>query len=182
MKKYFLTISFLSIVFLLTNCEKENPEFADESIIIDNMPSISVYRTNNVYFNYVVIKLDSLGNITQSPAYCSKNDPRVTYKNGNHGYKHRWKLKSGYIVDCEFKHDKIFTDITIKEFIEYSDKNNICAMPDSILKQRIIDTDPFQEYYWYGGLFGEEYQEFTLGEINEMIENGTLETVFTKIK
>ena len=182
MKKYFLTINLLSIILLFANCKKDKLEFADKSIIVNNSPNISVYKTNNDYYNYVVVKLDSLGNITQSPAYCSKNDPRVTYQNGNKGYAHRWKLKSGYIVDKGMWHDKIFTDISIQEFIEYADKNNICAMPDSILKQRIIDTNPFQEYYWLDGLFGEEYQEFTLGEINEMIENGTLETVFTKIK
>ncbi len=181
MKKYFLTISLLSIVLLFTNCKKEKIEFADENIIVNNEPSLSVYKTNGDYFNYVTIKQDSFGNITQSPSYCSKNDPRITYQNGNKGYTYRWKLKSGYIVDCEWKHDKIFTDITITEFIKYADNHNICAMPDSILIKRIIDTNPFKEYYWLGGL-NEELQEFTLGEINEMIENGTLETVFTKIK
>jgi len=181
MKNYLLTISLLSIVLLLTNCKKEKIEYADENIIVNNEPSLSVYKTNGDYFNYISIGIDSVENVTQSPAYCNKNDPRITYQNGRKGYIFRWRLKSGYIVDCEWKYNKVFTSITITEFIKYADNHNICAMPDSILIKRIIDTTPFKEYYWLEGLNG-EYQEFTLGDINEMIEKGTLETVFKKIK
>lgn len=181
MKKYFLTISLLSIILLFANCKKEKIEFADENIIVNNKPSLSVYKTNNDYYNYVTIRQDSLGNIIQSPALCSKNDPRITYENGNEGYAFRWKLKSGYIVDCEYKYDNCYTNITVAEFIKYADNHNICAMPDSILTDRIIDTNPFQEYYWLDGL-NNNIRELTLGEINKMIEKGTLETVFTKIK
>lgn len=180
MKKYFLTISLLSIVLLFTNCKKEKIEFADENIIVNNEPSLSVYKTNNDYFNYINVSIDTLGNVTSYPVYHKNSIHIVTGEGGKYKYTQRWQLQSGYIVDKEIEYNDAFTDVTFSEQIEYVE-NNSSDITGNWYQERIIDTNPFKEYYWLGGL-NEELQEFTLGEINEMIEDGTLETVFIKIK
>lgn len=180
MKKFILTISLLSIVLIFTNCKKEKIEFADENIIVNNEPSLSVYKTNNDYFNYIVVGIDSLGNVTSYPVYHKNSIHIVNIDNKKYKFTQRWLLKSGYIVDKEIGYNDAFTDVTFTEQINYIE-NNSDDINSNWYQKRIIDTNPFKEYYWLEEL-NEEFQEFTLGEINEMIENGTLETVFTKIK
>ncbi len=175
MKKYILTIVYFIMVLLFSNCNKEEIEYADENIVISRQPTgFSVYKTNKDYFNYIAIGFD--GNIvTMYPDY-DLNSPRITIEeDGSITYNLRWRLKSGYIVGKGINIDRVFTDITFQELIEQDD------ISSSWFKQRIIDEEPFTEYYWLGGL-NLPNKEFTLGEINEMCEDGTLETVFVKLK
>ena len=180
-----MTMTFLLAVFailiIFVDCNKDELYYSDESIIVNSEPSISIYKTNGDYFHYVYVGIDSIDNITMSPAYTS-NSPFINIdKNGNITYTQRWKLKSGYIVCKEMEYNNMaFTNITFQELIEYTDKNG-GDIPANWFKSRIIDKEPFTEYYWLGGL-NHQTQEFTLGQINKMIENGTIETVFTKIK
>lgn len=181
MKTLKLLLTIFSIPIFFVSCTKDELAYADESIVIDNVPAISIYKTKSDYFNYIYVGIDSIENITMSPSYNS-NDPRISIDSyGKVTYNQRWKLKSGYIV-CKEMHfrDMAFTNITFQELIEFTDKHGP-DIPVSWFKSRIIDKDPFIEYYWLGGLFNPR-REFTLGQINKMIENGTLETVFTRFK
>jgi hypothetical protein len=179
------TITFLLAVFTISiifvSCNKDELDYTDESIIVNSEPSISIYKTKGEYFNYIYVGIDSVENITMSPSYNS-NDPCIRIdSHGKVTYNQRWKLKSGYTVCKEMRfNDMAFTNITFQEVIEYTDKNGP-DIPDAWFKSRIIDKDPFTEYYWLGGL-NKPIKEFTLGQINDMIEKGTIETVFTKIK
>lgn len=179
------TISFLLAVFVIpiifVSCNKDELDYADESIIINSEPDISIYKTNGDYFQFVYIGIDSIENITMSPAYTAISPFINIDKNGNVIYTQRWKLKTGYIVCKEMRYkDMAFTNITFQELIEYTN-NNGGDIPDNWFKTRIIDKNPFTEYYWFDGL-NHQTQEFTLGQINKMIETGTIETVFKKIK
>jgi hypothetical protein len=179
------TITFLLTIFAIPiffiSCTKDELNYADESIVIDNVPAISIYKTKGNYFDYLYVGIDSVENITMSPSYNS-NDPRISIdSHGKVMYNQRWKLKSGYIVCKEMRYnDMAFTNITFQELIEYTNKNG-ADIPVAWFKSHIIDKDPFTEYYWLGGL-DHPRKEFTLGQINKMIETGTLETIFTKIK
>lgn len=181
MKTIHFSLLIFSISIIMGGCKKDKMDYADESIVIDNIPAISIYKTKADYFQYIYVGIDSNENITMSPSYNS-NDPRISIdSHGKVTYNRRWKLKSGYIVCKEMRFDDMaFTNITFQELIDYSD-NNDPSIPDSWFQTRIIDKDPFEEYYGLSGL-SQQTQEFTLGQINKMIEDGTLETVFTKIK
>lgn len=121
------------------------------------------------------------GELNGIPSY-HIGDSRVQVdENGIARLKGRYHLKNGYILDKNVSPKEIFTNITIQEYVNYNTKNGVIHWPNSLLWDRIIDMDPFTEYYYFGGLDKPE-RIFTLGEINELIENGTLETVFIKLK
>ncbi len=180
MKIYFLIISFLSIVLFFLNCEKNEIEFADENITIGTQsPGFSIYKTKEDYFEYINVGIDSLGNITSYPVYNKNSINIVDIGNTKYKYTQRWRLKSGYIVDKEIGCNNAFTNVTFSEQINYIESNS-CDITSDWYQTRIIDKNPFLSYYY---TIGDTIPRlFTLGEINEMIENGTLETVFTKIK
>ncbi|MBN1821248.1 MAG: hypothetical protein JXR31_10855 [Prolixibacteraceae bacterium] len=174
------SICVLLLLFIGAGCEKESFEIADESIVVDNRPGFSIYKTSHNYFNYVSIKLTDDGQPNAIPGY-TLDDSRIKVdSNGNITPNFRWRLKSGYIVDKETYFDGVFTNITIQEYVEYTTKN-IGGWPDDLLLHRIKDKDPFTEFY-YTGCLNCPLKEFTLGEINEMLENGTIEEHFTRLK
>lgn len=178
--KILLMLLLIASTLVIVSCEKDKIEFADENIIVNNEPSLSVYKTNNDYFNYINVSIDTFGNVTSYPVYYKNSMHIANGEDGKYKYTQRWQLQSGYIIDKEIEYNDAFTDVTFSEQIEY-EENNSSNVTGNWYQQRIIDTNPFKEYYWLGGL-NDELQEFTLYEINEMIEKGTLETVFTKIK
>jgi len=178
------TISFLLAVYAISiifvGCNKDEIEYTDESIIVNSEPSISIYKTKQDYRNFIAVSIDSAGNVVVYPVY-NLNSPSISIDSkGVVKYKNRWFLKSGYIVEKEISYDKVFTNITFQEQVDFitSSSNDITG---DWYKSRIIDKQPFTEYYWLDGL-NHQTQEFTLGQINKMIENGTIETIFTKIK
>ncbi|MCF8357478.1 MAG: hypothetical protein K9H26_01880 [Prolixibacteraceae bacterium] len=173
-------VIFTCIIFLLiTACEKDTPPFANEDITISSsMPGFAVYKTKGDYFNYITVKMDIKDTLTMIPAY-NANDPRVTVTEDNVVYNLRWYLRSGYTVCREMDINRIFTNITFKELIDHVDSIGGIVPPDEWFKYRIIDKHPFTEFY---DLKKNTGRDFTLGEINQMAENGTLETYFTKLK
>lgn len=176
-----LSAVFLLLLFTGASCQKDEIEYADESVVVDNQPGISIYKTSEDYFNYVSIKLTLEGQPNAIPSY-HIGDPRITVnKNGSIKPNFRWRLKSGFIVDKETYMDEIFTNITIQEYVNYNTENGVAGWPDELILPRIIDKKPFTEFYFSGVLNGPVI-EFTLGEINEMIENGTIEQRFTRLK
>ena len=170
-KLYSVVLLFL---FLGASCQREEMEYADENIEITFEHDISIYKTRGDYYNYVYVQITEEGKLNAVPSY-TLSDPRISIDDkGNAEQNFRWRLKSEYILD------KVFTDITIREYVEYNSAHKIAVWPDSLILPRIIDRDPFIEYYHSDGTRLPE--AITIGEINDMIENGTLETVFTKLK
>ncbi len=181
-KIFKLYLVVLLLLFLGVSCQKDDFEYADESIMVySSSPGIAIYKTRGDYFNFVDLNVDSLNNITMVRSYII-GDPRVLIdKNGNMTFSNRWRLKNGYIVATEVWLKYSFTNITIKEYVDYTTKHNSGAWTDEMLLPRIIDKDPFLTYYYLSGLYQGE-KKFTLGELNNMIENGTIEKQFTKLK
>jgi hypothetical protein len=173
--------AFLFMSLLGTGCEKDEIQYADEGIEVSSSPNISVYRTKSDYFNLISLQLLPTGQLNAIPSY-TKDDSRIKVDaNGKISPNTRWRLKSGYIVDKESYINRVYTNITFQEYVDYNTKNKVAGWPDDLIEPRIIDKDPFIEYYILDGL-NKEVKTYTLRDINEMIENGTLETVFTKLK
>ena len=182
MKKYLLSSLLLIIVILLANCKKSNIDYYDESKIVNNTPGLSIYKTNGDYIDFIHFQLDSNNIITMSPCYKPTNSSRIIIdKDGNVHQNFRYKLKSGYIVSNNANISYTYTDITFQEYFDITNESGEWYIPNSLLKQRIVDRNPFTEYYYLNGLNG-NYREFTLGEINDLAEEGNLESVFTKLK
>ncbi len=180
MKKFLLSILLLATVILLSNCNKNETDYYNESKIVNNFPDLSVYKTSGDYIDFLHIRVDSNDVVTMFPAYAA-NSTRINIdKDGKAHQNFRFKLKSGYIVSNEGNVNLTYTDITIQEYFDYVEKNGE-DIPASLFKQRIIDRDPYTEYYNLNGL-NAEYKEFTLEEINKLAENNKLETIFTKLK
>jgi len=180
-KIFKLSTVVLLFLFMGAGCQKDEIEFADESMEISSYPGIIIYKTKGNYIDYVDVQITSEGNLNAIPSY-NATDPRIIIDaNGNAKQNFRWLLKSGYIVDGNVSLKEAFTDITIQEYVQYNSENSVAVWPLDLIKPRIIDRDPFTEFYHLGGI-GKEVRIFTLGEINKLIESGTLETVFTKLK
>ncbi|NOY96575.1 MAG: hypothetical protein GXO81_09400 [Chlorobi bacterium] len=175
-----LTAIFLLLLFIGAGCKKNEIEIADESIVVDNYPGVSVYKTNGNYFNYISIKFNDDGELGGTPYFTSQSSGISIDAKGNVSYNRRWLLRSGYIVCSEISRKDVFTDITYTEYYNYCIKNKKSYTAE-MFRSRVIDENPFIEYYYSTG-FNKKYKEFTLGEINQMIENGTLEEHFEKIK
>jgi hypothetical protein len=176
-----LSTVVLLLLFIGASCQKDEIEYADESIEISSEPGISIYRTNADYFNNISVQITSEGELNAIPAYIL-SDPRIKVdKDGNVSVNFRWRLKSGYIVDKEASLNKVFTDISVQEYVEWNTSHDVGGWPDNLIEPRIIDDNPFTEFYFYDGL-RKTTRTFSLGELNELIENGDLETVFTKLK
>lgn len=175
-----LSTVILLFAFISAGCQKDEIDYADEGIEISSLPDISIYKTKNDYRDKLTVCLDTNGNITCTPLF--GDNPNIVSKNKNGDFilKRRYFLKSGYILE-DISFDRVFTDITITEMVEtYSEFGAVYWSPERYL-DRIIDRDPFTEYYHLNGI-GKEVQIFTIGEINEMLENGTIEDYFTRIK
>jgi hypothetical protein len=183
MKKNLLKISiiFLLLSLIGAGCEKEKIDYADESIKVSSLPGISIYKTRGDYFNLISLQLTSSGQLNEIPDYIL-SDPRIKVDDNERiSPNMRWRLKSGYIVDKESNVNRIYTNIDFQEYVDYNTANKVACWPNNLIEPRIIDKNPFTEFYHYDGLNQPE-KNFTLGEINTMIEEGTLETVFTKFK
>lgn len=184
MKPKILKLSSVILLFLFigAGCQKDEIPYADESIEISVADiGIAIYKTQNEYLDKISVQYTDDNLINAIPSY-TMDDKRVGKdKNGNFTLNTRWLLRSGYIVDTESYIHDIYTNITIREYVEWNEENNVAGWPGSIIEPRIIDKNPFIEFY-YLDRKNQPIIKFTLGEINDMIINGTLETVFTKLK
>lgn len=182
----------LLFAFIGASCQKDEIEYADENMIIkigSADPGWSIYKTKGDYFNYISFQLLDDGRLNATPAFTLKSledpfgEPSLKRdKNGKIVPNFRWHLTGGYIIDHgTYIRNRVFANITFQEFVDYTDKNNTGSWPDELLEPRIIDKDPFEEFY-YLSRYGRSSITITVGEINKMIEEGTLETVFEKLK
>jgi hypothetical protein len=193
MKNDFLKLStvVLLLFFIGAGCQKDEIEYADESIEIKVGPSgleLSLYKTKGDYFNYISFQLLDDGRLNATPAFTLKSleepfrEPSLKRdKKGKIVPNFRWRLKDGYILSFgTYITNRVFANITFQEFVDYTDKNNTGSWPDELLERRIIDKDPFEQFY-YLSRYGRSPIVLTVGEINKMIEEGT-QKVFKKVK
>lgn len=168
------------LLFLGASCQNDDIEYADESIVVSNHPGIFVFKTKDNYSDKIWVQITPEGALNAIPVLTEETQNMYIDKNGNVNRTRWFLLKSGYIIGPA--HERAaFTNITLTEYLQYNKKNNIDHWPDELIWPRIIDKDPYSELYWMGCLDC-AIKEFTIGEINKMLENGTLETVFTKLK
>jgi hypothetical protein len=151
-------------------------------MIVDNQPpGVAIYKTKGDYIDYVTLQVLPDGRLNKIPSLT------LEYLNAyfeDHGekLKTRWHLKNGYVIDIGgTAMNESFTDITMQEYAAYNTANNTGGWPNDLIKPRIIDNDPFTEFYYMFCLHCKTI-EFSIGEINEMLENGTIEEHFTKLK
>ena len=174
----FSTLIFL-LLFLGGSCQKDDLEYADESIVISTYPGIAIYKTKKDYSKYLAVCLDNTGNLSCTPLF--GNDPNIVHKNSKDEFvlNNRLFLSSDYILEDIYT-DYAFTDITIAEMVEKFTNFGANYWSPEKYENRIIDRDPFLEFYYLDATGQPE--SYTIGEINEMIESGTFKTVFKKLK
>lgn len=184
MKTLIKTLIILTLPLFLTigfGCKKNEIDIADESIVVSSYPSISIYKTKRNYFDNIMVGINANNEVISYPDYNEKSDGVVTDRNEEYKFKYKWFLASGYVVvkDIDFINSAV-TDISLTEFINFNEpyKTNWTS---EMLTKRMIDNDPFTSLYHLNGLNKTE-KTFTLGELNDMIENGTIEDYFEKLK
>jgi hypothetical protein len=183
MKNEILKLStvVLLLLFMGTGCQKDEIELDDESIEISSYPHITIYKFKGDYIHLIAVGLNGDGKIVSTPAII-KDNPKMRFDSkGRMIYAGCHFLKDGYVLGGPFNLMSAITDITIKEYLEYDIANEVGGWPEKLIIPRIVDKDPISEFYYLDGLNKRE-KKFTLGEINKMIEDGTLETVFKKLK
>ena len=79
MKPKILKLTTVVLLFFFTgaSCQKDEIEYADESLEISSYPWITIYKSKNDYFNYVDIQITEAGKINAVPSYSVK-DPRIS--------------------------------------------------------------------------------------------------------
>ena len=185
MKPKFLKTGIFVLLFIFIgtgeSCKKDEWVLADENIEINSYPEIIIYKTKKDYINYVDIQMTDDGRINAIPSY-NLNDPRIsTDKNGYPKQNFRYRLKSGYVLDNNASLNEAFTNITIKEYVNWNTENGVAVWPNSLIEPRIIDKNPFAEFFILDGS-KKGGKMYSIGELNDLIENQTLETVFTRLK
>ncbi len=177
-KLIFLLMAFL----MLSSCEQEPLEIADENIEVGNLPGFSIYKTKGSYFNYLSFKLNPDGTPNAIPDYdLSYPDLFQYYPDGRVKPRFRWYLESGYVVSGENWVTDVFTNITVWEYANNYQKNNYSYWDHKSLIRRIIDKNPYKEFYYYDA-YKKGTHTFTLGEINLIMKSGKALEYFEKIK
>ena len=176
----------LLVLFIGAGCQKDKIEYADESIVVSNRsPGLSIYKTRGDYLDKIVVQVSKDGDIISLPSLKIEDDPNYEIdRNGNIKANYRRLLKNGYIVGGG-RLLNAYTDITFNEYVAYNKEHNVAVWPVELVKPRIIDYNPYIEFYGsvcHGIDIDCSVQEFTLGEIYEMLENGTIEEHFTRYK
>lgn len=182
MKPKILKLSsiFLLILFIGAACQKEELEYADESIVMINKPGFFLFKTKSDYSSKIWIQITPENELSAIPILTKETQNYIIDRKGNVNRTNWYILKNGYTIGPAHRW-AAYTNISLTEYLEYNEKNKVNSWPNELIWPRIVDKDPYEELYWMGCLDCQE-KRFTLGEINEMIEKGTLETVFTKLK
>lgn len=182
MKPKILKLCIVALLFLFigAGCEKDELDYADESIVVSNNPGVTVYKMNLDYLDKVRVKVTPEG-LSKVPILDDNTlDSYDIDCKGKLMPKYRHLLRCGYIVGGGSSKAS-FTDITFTEYYNYNKEHGVNSWPAELIIPRIIDNDPYEAFYWMGCLDC-AIKEFTLGQINEMIESGTLEEHFTRLK
>lgn len=174
-------LTSLLIMLVSIGCNKTGLEADDESTVVSDYPFLSVYKTKKPYFNNVMIGIDDNNEIIVIPDYNENSNNVTRTKYGQYTYKNKWLLANGYVVDkgALFPGAAV-TDISLTEYVNFNEPNKLNWEGD-MLKARIIDTNPYETFYRTSSLYELE-TEYTLGDIRKMIDNGTIEKHFEKLK
>ncbi len=147
-------------------------------------PGLAVYKTKGNYFNKAFVFMNSSG-IYMIPSYYNPRynliDSFIKITNNDTVYTQRAKLVHGYILATEWSKDMVFLNLTFAEFLKYQIEHNTGSIPVKILKEHILDADPFMELY-YDPNRPRKYELSDSGEINRMIKNGELGKYFKRLK
>lgn len=176
MKKYALLLAII-IPLVLMSCIQKT-KIAE--------PGLSIYKTNYDYFDYTTCRMRD-GKIVSYYAYKGEQDElssRAMIIDGDTISSNRFRLTSGYIVDAEGDEIMVFLDLTLKEHMKL-ERENGGPLTSDILKQHILDSSPFTEYYEESnpkGDFFYDYRKIDTIRLNEIIKSGELEKHFTKKK
>jgi hypothetical protein len=156
------------VIFFLFSCSKQRdadvPRF-----------HVHIYKTNADYFNYI-----NLWGKDQEHASNVLISNRLKFENNDTIFKWRWKLEQGYVADVtEIWYTDYFTNISFKEMLRYNESNGI--FPFDSIETRIIDRDPFIEFYV------DDRDSFyrmpePIDELNEIIRNGEIEKYLHRLK
>ena len=165
---------FLSLGF---GCSEKNLQ--------ETVPGLAVYKTKGDYFRNAYCFMKPSGDIYMEPSFYNPRyqsiDPRIEITPSDTVYTLRVKLIDGYILGGEVGENMVFLDLTFKDYLNYEITHNTSSIPDSVLKEHILDDDPFLELY----IDVNRPRKFELSDtalINQMIRNGELEKHFEKIK
>lgn len=174
-----LCTAVLLFLFFGAGCQKDEFEYADEDIILSSNPGFFVFKTKNNYKDKIWVQITPEGLLNAIPTLTGDTPNIKIDKEGNVSRTNLYLLKSGYIVGPAHQW-AAYTDITLTEYLQYNRKNNINHWSDELLWPRIVDKDPYLELYGVGCLNCNK--KYSLGEINEMLEDNTIEKHFTKLK
>ncbi len=182
LKRILIAFSTLIIIFFGVGCNKEEVsieiEIADESIVVDDGPRLTICKMKPEYLLYVSCELFYDGRL--SPALIEDSVLKKDI-NGNLIRKNRYLLANGYVVGKDHIND-VYTNITFQEYMDYVNLEGLLRWRDDSLSARIIDTDPYEFFYIRQSGGNQPSTEFTLKEIRLMIENNTIEEYFEKLK
>ena len=171
MKTTILKISFIFLFLSLmgAGCEKDKPEALG--------PGLTIYKTSNDYFNNASI------NLMDGKVYYLPDIPIETDGNGIVHHKFRVKLANGYILASgDHSIYTAFLSYTVEEYYNMMEVQKIHPSFNE-LQNNIIDSDPFEKYYYDTIPYGSGGFEFKdTAKINEIIRNGEIEKYFKKLK
>lgn len=171
-----LKVLFLILLVfqLLTACEENYYDHVDENL------HLVVYKTRADYFNYVNV----WGKNVSAPSTLTLEDTnRIAIVGNDTIYKLRWRLEDNYVMDVVINPNDRFTNITFAEIVSYNEKHpEHPAYPMHVIFDRVIDKNPFLEYY------RDVNDVFFVGDstkveqVNQLIRDGELEKYFKRIK
>ncbi len=84
-------------------------------------------------------------------------------------------------MDLVITEDDYFTDMTFAELVSLNDACNNCITTDDIF-DRVIDKDPFREFYIDKDTLFRNRDEFDIQRLNEIISNGELDNYLHQLK
>ncbi len=136
-----------------------------------------VYKTKADYFNYVNTWTIS----NNGPTAIELDSRAFSVIDGDTVFNYRWHLKDNYILGAVITQYDYFTNITYKEIIKYNETHDECFPNDSLYK-RVIDDDPFTEFYVLNDVYFDSRDDYRIDSLNTIIEKGLLEKYFIRIK
>ena len=167
-------IFLILITFAFTGCDK--------SEVLG--PTLALYKTKADYFEFA----NTWGR-TNGPTSFDLSDSRINVVDGDTIYTRRYKMEKGYILGIEISSDEYFTDLTFKEIVAYNEEQKRIHGTstynfhiDSLL-ERIIDKDPFTEFYSDDSRhFESQLNKENINLINELILSDKVDSIFIKLK
>jgi hypothetical protein len=170
-KNLFLLIFIAFISF--NNCSDSTTRISDPTI------KTNVYKTKKDYFNYV----NTWGKNNAPSSLNLADSDQIAVVGIDTVYKLRWRLEDNYVMGLAIGDEDFFTDMTFAEIVAYNETypEKLNYPIDEIFK-RVIDKDPFLEFYIDEGNVFYKRDSSDIAQINQLIKDGELEKYFKRIK